>query len=100
MMFVRTLTSSLLGVLALSIASCNNSQQRTKESTSDTTATAPANTTATTAPASNIVTTPQNMLVVMQKVASYSKWKPVYDGHDTARVAAGLHSYVIGRGVQ
>lgn len=38
--------------------------------------------------------------MVMHKVANYAKWKPLYDGHDTARVAAGLHSYVIGRGVQ
>jgi hypothetical protein len=40
------------------------------------------------------------MLVVMHKVANYAKWKPLYDGHDTARAAAGLHNYVIGRGVQ
>jgi hypothetical protein len=40
------------------------------------------------------------MLVVMHRVANFSKWKPVYEGHDTARVAAGLHNYVIGRGVQ
>lgn len=36
----------------------------------------------------------------MHKVANFSKWKPLYEGHDTARVAAGLHNYVIGRGVQ
>ena len=98
-MFTRTLTTSLLGALAISIAACNNSQQATTESTTDST-TAPATNTAAPAPTSNIVTTPQNMLIVMHKVASYSKWKPMFEGHDTARVAAGLHSYVIGRGVQ
>lgn len=36
----------------------------------------------------------------MHKVANYAKWKPGYDGHDTARLTAGLHNYVIGRGVQ
>jgi hypothetical protein len=40
------------------------------------------------------------MMIVMHKVANYSKWKPSYDGHDTARLAAGIHNYVIGRGVQ
>ena len=98
-MFARTLTTSLLGALALSIVACNNSTSTT-ESTTDSTTTAPATTTATTTPTSNIVTTPENMLIVMQKVANYAKWKPVYDGHDTARLAAGLHSYVIGRGIQ
>jgi len=101
MISARTLCTSLLGALLISFTACNNSQTKTNESTGDTTAaTTPATTDATTAPASNIITSPQNMLIVMQKVANYAKWKPQYDGHDTARVAAGLHSYVIGRGVQ
>ncbi|MGZ3939086.1 MAG: hypothetical protein ACXVLT_10565 [Flavisolibacter sp.] len=101
MISVRTLCTTLMAASMISFTACNNSQTKTNESTGDTTtATTPANTTATTAPASNIVTSPQNMLVVMQKVANYAKWKPMYDGHDTARVAAGLHNYVIGRGVQ
>lgn len=98
-MFARTISSSLLVALLLSFTACNNSQQKTNESTGDTTA-ASTTTTTSTMPASSIITTPQNMLVVMHKVASFSKWKPLYDGHDTARTAAGLHSYVIGRGIQ
>lgn len=100
MISARTFFTSLLGALLLSFASCNNSKQKTNESTSDSTASSSASTTASTTPASTIVTTPQNILMVMHKVANYSKWRPLYDGHDTARVAAGLHNYVIGRGVQ
>jgi len=47
-----------------------------------------------------IVTTPQNMVVVTHKVADYAKWQTAYDGHDSARLASGLHSYVIGRGLE
>lgn len=100
MISARTIYASLLGAVLFSLASCNNSEQKTTESSSDTTASTSTATTPSTMPASNIVTTPQNMMVVMHKVANYSKWKAAYDGHDTARVAAGLHSYVIGRGVQ
>jgi hypothetical protein len=53
----------------------------------------------TTAATSDIVTTPQSILIIWQKVADFSKWKPIYDGHDTARVSHGLHNYVIGRDV-
>lgn len=99
MISARTISTSLLGAVLFSLASCNNSGQTTTETKTDSTA-ASTNTTASTMPTPGIITTAQNMLVVMQKVASYSKWKPIYDGHDTARVAAGLHTYVIGRGVQ
>ncbi|MFL5742258.1 MAG: hypothetical protein ACJ75B_18685 [Flavisolibacter sp.] len=51
------------------------------------------------APASTIVTTPTNMLTVRHEVSNYEQWKTSFDGHDTARVAKGVHSYVIGRGV-
>jgi hypothetical protein len=51
-------------------------------------------------PVSTIVTTPQNMVVVTHKVADYAKWLASYEGHDSARLAAGLHNYVIGRGLE
>jgi hypothetical protein len=47
-----------------------------------------------------IVTTPQNMMVAKHKVSNYAKWKPSYDEHDSLRLASGIHSYVIGRGLQ
>lgn len=99
MIIARTFCTPLLAALLFSFASCNNSEQKTNESTSDST-TSSSNTTTSSTPASTIVTTPQNILLVMHKVANYAKWKPLYDSHDTARLAAGLHNYVIGRGVQ
>jgi hypothetical protein len=58
-------------------------------------------TTANATPTTNTtITTPQNMMIVKHKVADFGKWKPVYDGHDSARLADGLHSFVIGRGLQ
>lgn len=47
-----------------------------------------------------VITTPQNMVTVTFKVANYSKWKIGYEGHDSARLANGIHNYVIGRGLQ
>ncbi|MDX2046916.1 MAG: hypothetical protein SFU87_09020 [Chitinophagaceae bacterium] len=51
-------------------------------------------------PVNTIITTAQNMMIVIHKVADFAKWKPVYEAHDSVRLANGLHSYVIGRGVQ
>ena len=45
-----------------------------------------------------IVTTPQNMMTAVHKVANFAKWKASYDEHDSMRLANGIHSYVIGRG--
>ena len=39
-------------------------------------------------------------MVVKHKVSNYAKWKTSYDAHDSARLASGIHSYVIGRGLQ
>ncbi len=51
-------------------------------------------------PPNTIITTPQNMLVVMHKVANFAKWKAVYDEGDSMRLAHGVHNYVIGRGLK
>ncbi|MBL7739837.1 MAG: hypothetical protein JNK14_11490 [Chitinophagaceae bacterium] len=51
-------------------------------------------------PPSTIVTTPENMAIIIHKVADYDKWIVAYEAHDSARLANGLHNYVIGRGMQ
>jgi hypothetical protein len=61
--------------------------------TNDTTAAA-----VTVAP-STIVNTPQNMMIVRHKVADFDKWLASYESRDSLRLANGIHSYVIGRGV-
>src|SRR4030095_7931791 len=33
------------------------------------------------------------------RVSDFAKWKASYDEHDSMRLANGLHSYVIGRGL-
>jgi len=39
-------------------------------------------------------------MIVRSRVSNYNKWKPTYEEHDTARLANGLHNYVIGRSVK
>lgn len=46
-----------------------------------------------------IITTPENMVVIIHKVMNYAKWKQHYDAHDSSRLKNGLHNYVIGRGL-
>lgn len=66
-----------------------------EEKTTDTTVTA--DSTATTESA--IITTPENIMIVRHKVRDFAKWKMSYDEHDSLRLANGIHSYIIGRGV-
>ena len=47
-----------------------------------------------------IITTPDNVEVVTHKVADFAKWLAAYEGHDSARLAFGIHNYVIGRAVE
>lgn len=70
---------------------------KSKEKEAEKTEPTPAAETA--APANTIITTPENMVVAMHKVSNYAKWKSNYDAHDSIRLANGLHSYVIGRGM-
>jgi hypothetical protein len=85
-----------LGVVIL-LTSCGSGGN---EKTTATDSTASADSAAKAQAVSTIVTTPQNMVVVTHKVADYSKWLASYEGHDSARLAAGLHNYVIGRGLE
>ena len=41
----------------------------------------------------------QEFMTIKHKLANYAKWKPMYDADDSARMANGLHNYVIARGV-
>jgi len=77
------------------LASCSGGGTENKTST-DTTAVDTTKTVV--APKVTTITTPVNMLVVTHKVSNYAKWKVAYDAHDSARLANGIHSYVIGRG--
>jgi len=82
----------------LFLSSCGGGGEKTSTTTdstvTSTTETAPAETVA----PSTISTTPQPMLIVRHKVADFAKWQMAYDGHDSMRLANGIHNYVIGRG--
>jgi hypothetical protein len=87
--------------MAFFLISCGGNVNENKASADSTAATADTSTKATAATEVNtIVTTPQNMVLVTHKVANFEKWKVAYDGHDSLRLASGLHSYVLGRGLK
>ncbi|HTE30315.1 MAG TPA: hypothetical protein VK666_08070, partial [Chryseolinea sp.] len=88
-------TACTAGCLTFLI-SCNSSADKKTEG--DTT-TAKADTIAAAPVAPPAAAGPSRIVVIMQKVANYGKWKAAYDGHDTARLASGLHNYVVARGI-
>lgn len=85
-------------VLFFFFASCGNNADE-KATTTDTAAGSADTATVTPPPVSTIVTTPVNMAIITHKVKDFSKWLAGYEAHDSARLANGLHNYVIGRGV-
>jgi len=94
------LAFSLLSVgLTIFLTSCGSGGNE-KTAAADTAAAAPAavDSAAKPKPVSTIVTTPQNMVIVIHKVANFAKWMTAYEADDANRLAAGLHSYVVGRG--
>lgn len=92
--------SSMLfySALALVLTSCGDGETSTTTTTTDS-MNAETTTPATPMAANTIVTTPQNMMTVVHKVADYEKFKATYDAHDSMRLAHGVRNYVIGRGV-
>ena len=84
------------------LTSCggNGSEEKaSKDSAAAATDTA-ATTSTVAAPVNTIITTPENMVLVTHKVANFAKWLVAYEEHDSARLASGLHKYVIGRGLK
>lgn len=93
---------STIGIaLVFLFSSCSGDGSKTTDTTvtdDSTTMTSTTDSTAITAtPESTVTTTPETIMIVWQKVADFAKWKMAYDGHDSARLASGLHNYVIGR---
>ena len=91
----RFLLMPLLAAMAIFVTSCGADEDTT-------TAEESGDTTAAVAPTTDAVTpaaAPINIMIVRHKVKDYAKWKPSYDAHDSLRLASGIHSFVIGRGV-
>jgi len=81
------------------LTSCGgSSNEKTAAADSTATADSAAKAAAVVPAKSTIVTTPENLLVITHKVANFEKWLVAYEAHDSARLASGIHSYVIGRG--
>lgn len=81
------------------LTACNNSSDDQADANASTDSTAGNSTEATNAPANTIITQPQHMMVARHKVKDFDAWLQSYDAHDSLRLAHGLHSYVVSRGV-
>jgi hypothetical protein len=93
----KFLALAAIGMLA--ICSCNSGGNSSTTTTSTDSTMTDSTSAMATAPAVSPAT-PSITVLIKQKVANFSKWLVVYDGHDSARVASGLHNYVIGRGLK
>jgi hypothetical protein len=96
---LRFLKTLVYGVgLSVLFASCNSGSTSSADETAmdstakDTSATMPT-------PAPPVPAEPGAVVIIKHKVANYDKWKEAYDSHDSARLANGLHNFVIGRGM-
>ena len=87
----------LCAAILFFLTSCGGNES--KEQTNTDSTTAESNTNTVVQEVNTIITTPENMMVVTHKVADFEKFLASYDAHDSLRLANGLHSYVIGRGV-
>ena len=81
----------------LMLFSCNSGGSDSSSTTS-TDSTMKDSTTTTQAPPATPAP-PATTMIIMQKVANFAKWFPGYEAHDSARVASGLHNFVVGRGI-
>ena len=81
------------------LASCGGNENKEQTNTDSNSATTASTSNAVIPETNTIITTPQNMMTAIHRVSDFAKWKASYDEHDSMRLANGLHSYVIGRGL-
>ena len=98
MKFSSASVLSCMAAMLFTLSACTNNNE---PSTTTTDSTSTDKTTTTTATTTNtIVTTQQAMLVIKHRVKDFAAWKMAYESHDSARLANGLHNYVIARGTE
>ena len=90
---------SFLTALLFFFISCGGNEEKTNTDSMSTDTTDMA-TTSTSNETSTVDRSASNVMVVRHKVSNFSKWLTSYEGHDSLRLANGIHSYVIGRGVE
>ena len=89
MKHLKFLTAICFAVaMSFSMSSCNSGEEKKP-------ADAPADTSTVTTPVK-----PANIMVVMHKVANFTKWQANYEANDSLKNAYGLHNYVLARGVK
>jgi hypothetical protein len=86
-------------VLSLFVFSCGDNSTPS-DTTTDSTSATDTMAKATTSSQPDVVTTPENIVIVRYKVSDFAKWRALYDSRDSMRTANGLHTYVLGRGVK
>src|SRR5689334_1104030 len=74
--------------------SCNSAEEKKAEEPAKDSSTAKA------PPPPAAPVKPDNIMVVIAKVANYAKWLPGYESHDSVRLASGLHNALICRGTK
>jgi hypothetical protein len=91
----------LLGAaMVFFLISCGGNDEKKSSESSTSTDTTTASTTPAAMAVNTTITTPQSMMSVTHKVADFAKWKMAYDDHDSARLANGIHNYVVARGAE
>ena len=95
MKHAKFLTTLSVAAAILFLNSCNSGSDKKTDKTISDTSTVKMDTPPVTAPSG-----PTMVMTIRHKVADYAKWKPAYDAHDSARVANGLHNYIIARGTE
>ncbi len=90
---VNIFTAMLAAAGVLFLVSCNSGDDKKVEETKT-------DTTSTTATDVTVPSGPSSVMIVRIKIADYDKWLPGYESDDSARLASGLHNYVIGRGTE
>lgn len=90
----RFLCTPFFAVMFLILTSCgeNKDKAATDSVSNDSTTAEPAMET-------KAVEAPVNIMLAKHKVANFAKWKASYEARDSLRLANGIHSFVIGRGV-
>jgi hypothetical protein len=92
---LKFLSSAAIVMLMLFSCSSGNDEKTTDTTTKDTTAT-----TSTTEKPPEPPAPPRMTMLIRHKVANFDKWFTAYEAHDSARVAHGLHNFVVSRGAK
>src|SRR5690349_9325037 len=98
MKFSSASVRSCMAVMLFTLSACTNNNEPSTTTADSTSTDKMTTTTATTTNTNTIVTTQQAMLVIKHRVKDFAAWKMAYESHDSARLANGLHNYVIARG--